>query len=141
MEKEKVFIVDASVAIKWFSPEESRDKALQIRDDFINELIEIAVPELLFYEVANALRYSRVLRVGDVRGAVSALLDMQLTMHTLHKELLNEAVDMAYNYGITVYDAVYLALAKRLNSRLYTVDRELVRKASKYVKHLSMYSS
>ena len=41
MEKPPIFVVDASVAVKWYVKEVMRDKALEIRNHFVSELIEL----------------------------------------------------------------------------------------------------
>ncbi|MDD1745106.1 MAG: type II toxin-antitoxin system VapC family toxin [Candidatus Methanoperedens sp.] len=46
-----VFVLDASVVIKWFSEEEYTDRALKLRDDFFKGDIELVVPDLILYEV------------------------------------------------------------------------------------------
>lgn len=44
-------------------------------------------------------------------------------MPTTH--LLTNAVNLGFTYGITVYDAVYVALADELNYTLLTADKKL----------------
>jgi len=41
-------------------------------------------------------------------------------------EVLDRAIETAFNHGITVYDAVYVALAEATGSRLVTYDKELL---------------
>lgn len=36
MEEEKILVLDASVAVKWFNVEPFRDKALIMRDKYVN---------------------------------------------------------------------------------------------------------
>ena len=45
------FVVDASVAIKWYLPENFSEDA----DRLLNPLFELLVPELLFAETGNIL--------------------------------------------------------------------------------------
>jgi len=52
-----MYVLDASVLIKWFSNEEYTDRALKLRDDFLQGYTELVVPDLLLYEVSNALRW------------------------------------------------------------------------------------
>jgi len=73
-------VVDASIAIKWFTQEEHRDKAIEIRDKFIDEEIDIAVPDLILYEIPNALRYNPNFTSNDVQEAIKSILDMDLTI-------------------------------------------------------------
>ncbi len=52
------YVLDTSVVIKWFSQKDEDDlkKALKIRETYVDKICSIIVPELLFYEMANALR-------------------------------------------------------------------------------------
>ena len=56
MAEEKILVLDASVAVKWFNPEPLRDKALEIRESFVEGKIQLEAPSLLPYELGNALR-------------------------------------------------------------------------------------
>jgi predicted nucleic acid-binding protein len=53
-----MYVLDASVVIKWFSEEEYTDIAVKLRDDFFKGYNELVVLDLLLYEVSNALRYN-----------------------------------------------------------------------------------
>ena len=138
MEEETLLILDASVAVKWFTMEPLRDKALIIRYKYVNGELDLEAPSLLYYEVANALRYNPRFGIEEVRSAVRALEDLAITIYDFKGELASRAVELAYRFGITVYDAAYVALAAIRNATLYTADKEVVVKvSSENVKHLS----
>ena len=138
MEEETLLILDASVAVKWFTMEPLRDKALIIRDKYVNGELDLEAPSLLYYEVANALRYNPRFGIEEVRSAVRALEDLAITIYDFKGELASRAVELAYRFGITVYDAAYVARAAIRNATLYTADKEVVMKvSSENVKHLS----
>jgi predicted nucleic acid-binding protein len=50
-------------------------------------------------------------------------LGVQILVPTTH--LLTNAVNLGFTYGITVYDAVYVALAEELNYNFLTTDKKL----------------
>ncbi|MCD6260933.1 MAG: type II toxin-antitoxin system VapC family toxin [Thaumarchaeota archaeon] len=138
MEEETLLILDASVAVKWFTMEPLRDKALIIRNKYVNGELDLEAPSLLYYEVANALRYNPRFGIEEVRSAVRALEDLAITIYDFKGELASRAVELAYRFGITIYDAAYVALAAMRNATLYTADKEVVVKvSSENVKHLS----
>ena len=138
MEEETLLILDASVAVKWFTMEPLRDKALIIRNKYVNGELDLEAPSLLYYEVANALRYNPRFGIEEVRSAVRALEDLAIIIYDFKGELASRAVELAYRFGITVYDAAYVALAAIRNATLYTADKEVVMKvSSENVKHLS----
>lgn len=122
-------VLDASAAVKWFTREEEYSEMREIRDLFIEGELKIYIPSLLFTEFSNALRYIHGLTPLDVVRALNALKNLRLnTVDDL--DLLPEAVEIAFHKDITVYDALYLALARALNSRLITYDTKLLNKFS-----------
>ena len=130
MEGAQVLVVDASVAIKWYVEEEYREQALNLRRDYYDGRVALVSQPLLFYEVANALRYHVALSSSDVMNSIDSLLDMQLDLLTPMREVLDAAVDLAFDEGVTIYDAVYLALAEYLGSKVVTADEKLLEKLS-----------
>ena len=88
--------------------------------------------------MANALRYNPRFGIEEVRSAVRALEDLAITIYDFKGELASRAVELAYRFGITVYDAAYVALAAIRSAILYTANKEVVVKvSSENVKHLS----
>lgn len=51
-------VIDASVAIKWLHEEDKTNQALNILDKINHTAITATVPDLIIYEVSNALIYS-----------------------------------------------------------------------------------
>ena len=140
MAKEKILVLDASVAVKWFNPEPLREKALEIRKSFVEGNIQLEAPSLLPYELGNALRYNPKFGIEEVEVSVRAMDDLQMTLHEFRGALADDAVETAYRLGITLYDAAYVALASLRGGVLYSADDELVRRASREnILHLSEY--
>jgi predicted nucleic acid-binding protein len=54
------YVLDTSVAVKWFADEGGAEqaKAVQLFEAFERGQCELRAPELLFFEIANALMYS-----------------------------------------------------------------------------------
>ena len=52
----QTYIVDASVAIKWYFDEEGREIALRLIDDFMGKNSKLIVPEIFYPEFANTCR-------------------------------------------------------------------------------------
>ncbi len=125
MEKTQIFIVDASVAVKWYVKEEMRDTALRLREDFVSELIGLEAPSLILYEVGNALRHHPASAAADCADAVRQLRNLGLTIHELDDTLIDMAAALAFDEKLTFYDAVYLALAKSLEAKLITANGKL----------------
>ena len=113
------------VVVKWFIEEKHSDKALGLRDRYINLEIELLAPELLPYEVLNALRYSKLFTLQEMRNIAQAVNLYGFKLYPLTGELAELTVEVAYANGLTIYDASYLALAIKNKTKLYTADKKL----------------
>ncbi len=125
-----MIILEASVVVKWFSEEEYTDKALAIREKIRVGEERVLVPDLLLYELANALKYNPSFDANDVSDALTSIFDMDLDIVTPIPEIINSAVTLAFEHNITVYDAFYIALAKEIELTFITADRRLSERVS-----------
>lgn len=123
-------IADASVVYKWYVTENETREALDLLEDFNSGIEKLAVPDLILYELANALRPNRKFNAKDVESALENFTSLGIEIITPNEALLKEAVRLAINHNITVYDAVYAALAKTLGCELITADKKLQHKLS-----------
>ncbi|MCX6641853.1 MAG: type II toxin-antitoxin system VapC family toxin, partial [Candidatus Bathyarchaeota archaeon] len=112
MARREEAVIDASVVIKWFSEEENTQNALKLREEHINGVRILSAPDLLIYEIANALRYKPGFDQQKIARAVTDLTDLQIDIVTPGKDLMERAVELAYIYDTTVYDSCYLALGE-----------------------------
>ena len=123
------YVLDSSVAVKWFVPEVDTDKAICLRDDFRNGLHEFLAPDVFPIEVAHSLtRAERQRRITPAVGA-QALLDLLRTLPRLFDSvpLLPRAYAISSQVKIGVYDCLYVALAEREGCPFITADDKLVR--------------
>lgn len=123
-------IIDASVAVKWFIPEEGSDRAFALVG-----LHRLWAPALLLTEVGNALW--KKLR----RGEASEQLDLLARHADLGKAveivgdpdgvLATRALELALELDHPIYDCVYLALAEATEDVLVTADATFRRKVAR----------
>jgi len=129
LERKKVrkYVLDASVAVKWFVDEEASDRARLLRNGFLAGKSEIAAPDLLKYEVATALRWHPVAHIdsASLARALVALDDYQFLISP-SRDAWGKAIELSYSAAISPYDGIYLALAQVLRSPLVTADKELI---------------
>jgi predicted nucleic acid-binding protein len=125
-----VFVIDASVAAKWFLPpsgEPLAEEAGRLLAGYAQGRFRFAVPDLFWAECANilwrAVRQDRCTR-GAAEEAILALQASSLPT-TSSLELLEEAFSIAATFRRTVYDSLYVALAVRLKADLITADARL----------------
>jgi predicted nucleic acid-binding protein len=124
-------VIDASVLVKLFLPEAGSESATVLLESAGIERRRV-VPDLAPVECANVLRTS--VRRGILSAAVAqqSVADLRRLPVDVwpSDELLEPAFDLALSYNITVYDAVYIALAVAIDLPLITADEALVRKLS-----------
>ena len=121
---QEAVVVDSSVAVKWFSSEEDTNKALRLRDDHLRGARALHVCDLLYHEVANALRFNRSYDESKLSEAVNSLFSFHLNTWPSDARLLGRAASIAYTGGVTIYDAVPVALASINGTVCITADEE-----------------
>jgi predicted nucleic acid-binding protein len=115
-------VVDASVAFKWYFEEPWSDAARRLLSG-----ARLVVPRLFFVETSNILRkrYERKeISADDARATAESPAELPLEPMPDYR-LVRPALDLALDYRISMFDAVYLALAVRLQGRVVTADRRL----------------
>jgi predicted nucleic acid-binding protein len=121
-------VSDASVALKWFHAEgeEEVDAARTLLEHYARREVGLQVLDLTPYEVGNALLRGRMAISADrVAVVLEALAEIcpQLAPSTAE---LRTAADLAEQHGLTLYDAVYAAVAQAREAELVTLDRALL---------------
>ena len=124
-----LFVVDASVAIKWFLPEIYSDAALRL----LAHQHTLHAPDLIFSEFGNVL-WKRVRKNEISKNEANATLEGLVTLHLQMQPsqlLIPLALEIACGENRTVYDSLYLAAAIALQSSLVTADAKFYRALSK----------
>ncbi len=127
----QTLIIDASAATKWFLEDDDTDKALKLRDAHINGSINLAAPDLLVYEVANALNYNTKISDDQLAGRVQDLFDYDLDLVPPSSEYMTRTIKTGKRLSISIYDASYITLSEIISTNLVTADKKLYDKASK----------
>ncbi|MDI6689271.1 MAG: type II toxin-antitoxin system VapC family toxin [Actinomycetota bacterium] len=119
-----LYVIDASVAIKWFSHVNEADieQALKLQELHLWKECLLIAPDILVYEIINALRYNPNFEQDDTNLALLSLLKMELELIKPDEDLLKRAIKLAYNKDTTIYDASYIALAQKKGCLLITAD-------------------
>lgn len=118
------FVLDTSVILKWFSEFDEEDlvRALKLRQSMLDGTVFFVVPELLFYELANALRYNPNFSAKDVEQAIHSVFEMGLDVRGVDEQVMGEAISLAFKHKLTIYDSYFLALSKKEGKPFITAD-------------------
>lgn len=129
----KVYVVDASVVLKWALPEPGRVRAAALLDDYEAQRAHLLSPPTLMHEVASGLakRFrQKHLNEQEAASAFAFIRDrLPLTAGT--GRLAETAFDFALQHHVSYWDALYLALAIEYRCDLVTADTRFQRIASK----------
>jgi predicted nucleic acid-binding protein len=123
------YVLDSCVAVEWFLSEPDSARAIQLRDEFDQQVHEFLAPDVFPMEIAHAL--SRAERRGLIQPPDGSkyLSDLLAYLPELHPSLI--LLPRAYELSssqmrIGVYDCLYVALAERERCNLVTSDTRLV---------------
>jgi predicted nucleic acid-binding protein len=116
-----VRVIDSSSLVKFFSKEEDWEKIAKIIEEGVITL------DLSIKEVANAL-WKKIL-MGEMNEDIAIkiiydLLKGEAIIIVNQDEYLIEAFKIANRNKITIYDSLFIALAKSKNLELVTSDKK-----------------
>lgn len=138
-------VVDASVALKWYIKDETDiNEAIDILLDYESGKINFIVPRLFYYEIANVIHIAvqrKRLSEDEGKNIINDLLDIKTSIIDTN-ELIRNAYQKARKYNLSVYDALYLEVARGHGITLYTADKKFydsVREKNKFVKLIRDY--
>jgi predicted nucleic acid-binding protein len=122
-------ILDASVATKWFLPDEDMTlEALALRDALMAERIRFAAPPAIWTEVGSGLVGAARRRRLDASDALALADQARLVARLVDVVVVDtrEIVRTALSVGIGAYDAAYLAATQQRASTVITADRGML---------------
>ncbi len=133
-------VLDSSATLAWIYSDETTEAIRQLFDSVADT--GALVPALWRLEVANSLTVA--VRRGRIdaefrQAALDdlALLDITTDAHT-DAHAWAETLLLADRFGLTVYDAAYLELARRRALPLATLDQDLSAAASALGIHVGL---
>jgi predicted nucleic acid-binding protein len=116
------FVIDASVAARWYILEESDARAEEVLQRVVREPELFAVPELFFFEVLAVLGRMHPNPLETYRDAFLPVVEGGVFRHPMTSALAAHSWRFLAR-GLTGYDACYAGLAAELGARWITFDR------------------
>lgn len=138
-------VVDSNVFVKWFVPEDYHEDVARLRDDCIYGRVEVYAPSFAVVEFCNALRKYVERGYLDREKALriqSLFFEIGAKLVPIDRDLAKEALKYGVEHHVSVYDACYTVLARRLGCSFYTVDEKLlsiVGRVEPLAKHVKDY--
>lgn len=118
------YIIDCSVAVKWFNQDDELDvdQSLHLLDALEQDRILLSAPDILSYELFNALYKGKRCKEQELILCLEKFAKLPLQLFAPEQAVLEQAIKIALSFSLTVYDSVYIALAKILSCQLITAN-------------------
>ena len=124
----KIAVLDTSALVRFYVPDGPiPDKLEKYVSSALCAETTLIIPELALAEFAQVLLkkeqagYLTPLEVDDI---MAAFLDLPLEVFG-HIDILPDALSLARQHALSVYDALFMALAVNKNAELLTADQSL----------------
>ena len=118
----QLLVPDASVILKWVLPSANEPLAEEARgllEDFVSGEVDVLLPSLWYFEVANTLARQFP---EDALAILGVLRELGLPLASPCADWEQEAVDLVRRFGVTFYDAAYHGLALAQGGLFVTGD-------------------
>jgi predicted nucleic acid-binding protein len=124
-----MIILDASVVLKWFIPDEAqRDNAIKVLDFLVDHPDAFAAPDLLFIETAAVFARAKGITLAQRQQYVTYLEELGINRIRTGHEVLSTALELADRWGLSGYDCIYLATATLLHGQWLTADERAIKR-------------
>ena len=126
------YALDTSVLLHWFSQTSDQDteRALRLRQEHLDQSIELIVLDQVIYELIHVLKESRRIDCDQLATALASLEFMHITIVPYSYDLLNTAAKIAFEHDISTFAAGAVALSANLRCQMVTADELVYRKIS-----------
>ncbi|MDY6989991.1 MAG: type II toxin-antitoxin system VapC family toxin [Thermodesulfobacteriota bacterium] len=118
-----MWVVDASVAVRWFLKDETHPNADEVLRTLIDHPERFAVPELFCFEVYAVLCRMHPSGHDSFVNGVIPILNCGIFRQPMSEKLAKEATRFVKK-GLTGYDACYAALAYEIEGTWLTFDEK-----------------
>lgn len=124
-ETTKFAVIDASYILAYLMPDEKGEDVSEIFNKYRNVDLNFIAPYILPFEVTNAVKSACVSQRITPSHAVQIIDDFnKITVDYVAVDF-SAVYTVAVEKNISAYDASYVVLAEKLNTRLLTLDRKL----------------
>jgi len=118
-------IVDASVILRAFFPDEEQPQAQALIRDHVSRQVRLLAPTLLLYELSNAVLQAVCRARITWEQGEAILASFEGLGIEVEPVSWGQMMSLARQFDRSAYDAAYLALAEARGQPLITGDRRL----------------
>ncbi len=132
-ENKPLYIVDASVILKWFLKEaECQEEAISLQNHCDESLIQLAIPHYAYAEIFNI--FVRNLSLERALAYSSRVLNYFNKEYAITIEMVSLAFEIIKKVDceVSFYDAGYHALAMQEGGTFITADEKYYKKTRKH---------
>jgi len=115
-----VFVLDASVGVKWFKPESGRERALELQARAVAGEVSLVAPVHFVHEVLSVV--ARHYAPRDIVPAWQRITASDIAILPLTDEIVAEAANQCEVLGCSFYDGLAPACALLLGATLASAD-------------------
>ncbi len=124
----RIFVLDTSAIIRLYLPDGPIPEKLEecIKSAWKAES-SLLIPELAIAEIGQVLwkkEQAGYIKKKESDEIINAFFELPIEILG-HYDLLNDAISIARQHQITVYDSFFIALALKKNADLITADKKL----------------
>lgn len=120
----RTYVLDTSVAVAWYLPEWFAGAARKWQRQLLENRVRLLVPALHFWEIGNVLRtYVRRAELDAALAQEVYALHLDAPLEVVEPER-GDVLATALEMDATMYDAVFIALARRHGIPLLTAERK-----------------
>lgn len=119
-------VVDASFILSHLLPDENYPEVDQIIEEHARDICTLTAPDILKFEVLNGLSMAcKRKRISQVKAIklITQFVELDIQYKNVHEKFI---LKTALKFGLSAYDAAYLALAKEKKLKLFSHDRALL---------------
>jgi len=117
----KKLVIDSSVMVKWVNAQDERylENADKLAEDVRRGKVILMAPELVKYEVGNAL-WKKRMGLPMAKAAMGTVFAAPVKFVVCDENQAMRATEIAGNVGVSFYDASFAALAEKMQADLVT---------------------
>ncbi len=126
------YALDTSVMLNWFSNSNDADTdlALRLREEHLNESVQLQVLDQSIYELMQVLKENPRFSQVHITSALDSLEYMHIGVVPYCHELARHSAQIATEHDISIYASCFVALGTHLRCQAITSDERLYQKVA-----------